>query len=179
MTIPVRRVVTGHNAQGRSCFVFDGPAPHVYRRSAGSSLVNELWDTAETPADNKGAKDPTDRAFRLPPPKNGSVFRIIAYPPDSERRASLEAEHASGHDDGTGRAGALDRGNARHPGFHKTASIDYAIVLQGEIWALMEEGETLLKQGDVLVQRGTNHAWSNRTSAPAVVAFVLIDAKPV
>ena len=82
-------------------------------------------------------------------------------------------------DDGTGRAAALDKTGARHPGFHKTASVDYAIVLSGEIYALMDEGETLLKQGDVLVQRGTNHAWSNRSDAPAVLAFVLIGAEPV
>jgi hypothetical protein len=179
MSTRVRRVVTGHDARGKSCFIFDGEAPHVYQRSPGSSVVTELWDTSETPAINRGDKDPTDRAFRLPPPKNGSVFRVISYPPDSERNAALQKEHASSHDDGTGRAGALDRSNARHPGFHKTSSIDYAIVLSGEIWALMEEGETLLRQGDVLVQRGTNHAWSNRTAQPAVLAFVLIDAEPV
>jgi hypothetical protein len=179
MSNPVRRVVTGHNAEGKSRFIFDGPAPHVYQRSPGSSLVTELWDTSTTPADNAGGRDPTDRAFRLPPPANGSVFRVISYPPDSERRAALEREHASADDDGTGRAGALDRSNARHPGFHKTNSVDYAIVLSGEIWALMEDGETLLRQGDVLIQRGTNHAWSNRGDTPAVIAFVLIDAKPL
>jgi hypothetical protein len=74
---------------------------------------------------------------------------------------------------------ARDKNNPRHPGFHKTDTIDYAIVLSGEIWAMMDEGETLLKQGDVLVQRGTNHAWSNRTNEPAILAFVLIDADPV
>ena len=178
-TYAIRRVVTGHDAQGRSVFISDGPPPQVRQRAAGSSRVSELWETAETPADNSGAKDPTQHAYRLPPPANGSVFRVISYPPDSERLASLEAERASSHDDGSGRAGALDRSNARHPGFHKTASIDYAIILSGEIWALMEEGETLLRQGDVLVQRGTNHAWSNRSNAPCVVAFVLIGAKPV
>jgi mannose-6-phosphate isomerase-like protein (cupin superfamily) len=68
----------------------------------------------------------------------------------------------------------LDRGNPRHPGFHKTSSIDYAIVLSGEIVALIDEGEVILKAGDVLIQRGTNHAWSNRTVEPAYVAFVLI-----
>ena len=115
----------------------------------------------------------------MPPPKNGSVFRIIHYPPDRERIAALQAEHASHTDDGTGRAAALDRSNARHPGFHKTSSVDYAIVLSGEIHALMETGEVLLRQGDVLVQRGTNHAWSNRGDTPAVLAFVLIDAEPV
>ena len=176
----IRRVVTGHNAAGKSCFIMDGAPPHVYQRSPGSSLVTELWDTRSTPADNSGDADPTLRDFRLPPPKNGSVFRVIQYPPDRERLAALHAEHASQSDDGSGRAGALDRSNAaRHPGFHKTSSVDYAIVLSGEIYAMMEEGEVLLKQGDVLVQRGTNHAWSNRSDAPAVLAFVLIDADPV
>ena len=73
----------------------------------------------------------------------------------------------------------LDRRNPRHPGFHKTNSLDYVIVLSGEIYALMDEGELLLKSGDVLVQRGTNHAWSNRGDEPALLAFVLIDAAPL
>jgi hypothetical protein len=114
----------------------------------------------------------------LPPPKSGSAFRIIEYPPDKERMAALAAEHAMA-DDGSGRSEALDRSNPRHLGFHKTASVDYAIVLNGEIYALMDEGEVLLKTGDVLIQRGTNHAWSNRTDTPCTVAFVLIDAEPV
>jgi hypothetical protein len=105
------------------------------------------------------------------------VLRIISYPPDSVRLASLEQERAGGADTGSGRAAALDRGTPRHPGFHKTRSIDYAIVLSGEIYALMDEGEKLLRQGDVLIQRGTNHAWSNRTDDPAVLAFILIDGK--
>jgi hypothetical protein len=174
----VRRVVTGVNEAGKSCFIFDGAAAQVHQRSPGSSEVTELWNTASTPADNRGAEDPTRGPYRLPPPRNGSVFRIISYPPDRERLAALAHEHASAQDDGSGRAAALDRGNARHPGFHKTSSIDYAIVLEGEIYALMDEGEVLLKAGDVLVQRGTNHAWSNRSDAPARLAFVLIDAEP-
>ena len=82
-------------------------------------------------------------------------------------------------DDGSGRAAASDRNSPRHPGFHKTSTIDYAIVLSGEIYAMMDDGEVRLMAGDVLVQRGTNHAWSNRTNETAVVAFVLIDADPV
>ncbi len=111
-------------------------------------------------------------------PKNGSVFRIIEYPPDSQRLAAIAHEETLPND-GSGRAAASDRGNPRHPGFHKTSAIDYAIVLSGEIYAMMDEGEVLLKAGDVLVQRGTNHAWSNRTEAPALVAFVLLDAGPL
>jgi mannose-6-phosphate isomerase-like protein (cupin superfamily) len=180
MARQIRRVVTGHNAQGKSCFIHDGAAPHTYRRSPGSSIVTELWETRQTPADNRDDTDPTLSPFRLPPEKNGSKFRIIHYPPDAERLAALQKEHESAVDDGSGRAAALDKTHAaRHPGFHKTNSIDYAIVLSGEIYALMEDGEVLLRQGDVLVQRGTNHAWSNRSDEPAILAFVLIDADPV
>jgi mannose-6-phosphate isomerase-like protein (cupin superfamily) len=174
-----RRVVTGHNAEGKSIFIADGPTPHVFQRNTGSAIVMELWETKSAPADNRGNDDAIARGFRLPPPENGSVFRIIAYPPDKERLKALATELA-GPDDGSGRRAAADQsGGARHPGFHKTSSVDYAIVLSGEIYALMDEGEVLLKAGDVLIQRGTNHAWSNRTDEPCHVAFVLIDADPV
>jgi len=204
----IRRVVTGHNAAGRSVFIKDAAAPHVYNRGPGSAVVTELWETRAMPADNRGDGEVTDHPFRLAPPKHGTVFRIIEYPPDKQRLAALEQQRASA-DDGSGHGAALaseasgqrgnsivrapdtrpepgpsaraafDRGSPRHPGFHKTSSVDYAIVLSGEIYALMDEGEVLLKAGDVLVQRGTNHAWSNRTDAPAYLAFVLVDAEPV
>ena len=165
MPRPIRRVVTGHNAQGRAIFLSDGPAPAVFDRGPGA-----------TPASNAGSTDPTvGQPQRLPPPKNGSKFRVVEYPPDSQRVAAL---HGSTHDSKT-EGYVRDLNNTRHPGFHKTATIDYAIVLSGEIYALMDEGEVLLKAGDVLVQRGTNHAWSNRTEQPCCIAFVLIDADPV
>jgi mannose-6-phosphate isomerase-like protein (cupin superfamily) len=178
MPKPIRRVVTGHDAAGRSVFVMDGAAPHVYSRSPGSAVVTELWETRAAPADNRGHAEVTDHPFHLVPPRNGTVFRIIEYPPDRERLAALEAQRA-GADDGSGHGAAFDRAAPRHPGFHKTASVDYAIVLSGEIHALMDDGEVLLRAGDVLIQRGTNHAWSNRTDEPATLAFVLIDADPV
>jgi naringenin degradation protein FdeH len=174
----IRRVVTGHNAAGRSIFISDGATPHVFSRTKGSAIVHELWQTTATPADNRGNDDAIKRGHRLPPPPHGSVFRIIEYPPDSERLAAIAHEEKL-PDDGSGRAAATDRDNPRHPGFHKTATIDYAIVLAGEIYAMMDEGEVLLRAGDALIQRGTNHAWSNRTTENAVVAFVLIDAQPM
>jgi mannose-6-phosphate isomerase-like protein (cupin superfamily) len=178
MPKPIRRVVTGHDAAGKSIFIMDGHAPHVFSRGTGSAVVTELWATRGAPADNRGNDDAVAPAFRLPPPQRGTVFRIIEYPPDSERLLALARERDAG-DDGSGRNAARDRGNPRHPGFHKTHSVDYAIVLAGEIYALMDEGEVRLQAGDVLIQRGTNHAWSNRTSKPATVAFVLIDAAPI
>jgi mannose-6-phosphate isomerase-like protein (cupin superfamily) len=177
MSKQTRRVVTGHNTAGKSVFIIDAPTPHLFQRTKGSAIVHELWETNRTPADNRGAADAIARGHRLPPPKNGSVFRVIEYPPDSERLAALAREQTLPDD--SGRAEATDRNNPRHAGFHKTATIDYAIVLEGEIYAMMDEGEVLLKAGDALIQRGTNHAWSNHSNETAVVAFVLIDAEPL
>jgi mannose-6-phosphate isomerase-like protein (cupin superfamily) len=178
MTKKFRRVVTGHDIDGRSTFLIDGPTPHVFQRTKGSAIVHEMWETMGTPANNSGDTDAIARGHRLAPPQNGSVFRIIEYPPDSQRLAAIAHEEKL-PDDGSGRAAATDRNNPRHAGFHKTATIDYAIVLSGQIYAMMDDGEVLLEAGDTLVQRGTNHAWSNRTEETAVIAFVLIDAEPV
>ncbi len=178
MAFEIRRIVSGHNAQGKSIFIIDDKVavPAGRRSSTGTSVV-ELWQTDSTPADNSGAKDPTEHPFRLPPPANGSVFRVVEYPPDKDRFAAMSAQDWSS--DAKNQGYHRDAGNARHAGFHKTDTIDYAIVVEGEIVALMDEGEKVMKQGDVLIQRGTSHAWSNRTDKPARVAFILIDAKPV
>jgi hypothetical protein len=181
MARPIRRVVTGHNAQGKAVFIADGPAPAVYDRGPSATAVTELWETAATPASNAGNADPTVGQTKqsLPPPKNGSKFRVVEYPPDSQRVAAIHASSSAQDANAKSEGYVRDVANKRHPGFHKTATIDYAIVLSGEIYALMDEGELLLKTGDVLIQRGTNHAWSNRTNEPCSVAFVLIDAEPV
>ena len=178
MAMQIRRIVSGHNAAGKSVFIMDGEVgpPSGRRTSAGTSVV-ELWQTDRTPADNSGDKDPTEHPFRLPPPANGSVFRVVEYPPDKERFAAMQAKEWSA--DAKSQGYTRHSGNARHAGFHKTDTIDYAVVLDGEIYALMDEGEKLMKAGDVLIQRGTSHAWSNRSDKPCRVAFILIDATPV
>ena len=162
-----RRIVTGHNAQGKSIFVSDGQSPATYER-AGGTIISDYWVTTATPADNSGNADGAPKSFSLHPPHGGSVFRIIDLPPDSKRYGDNPAAARPDH--------AIE---GRHPGFHKTDTIDYAIVLDGEVWAMMDEGEDkLMKPGDVLVQRGTSHAWSNRSDKNCVIAFILIDAKP-
>src|SRR5262245_15530950 len=125
MPKPIRRGVTGHNAAGRSVFIMNAPAPHVYQRSPGSAVVTELWETRRMPADNGGNAEATDHAFRLPPPKNGTVFRVIEYPPDRQRLAALARARASAGC-GCGHSAACDRGARRPTGFHKTNSVDYA-----------------------------------------------------
>ena len=176
MLKPIRRVVTGHNAKGKSVILSDGPSPHVMTIPGNPSFgMTNLWITDRMPADNAGDKDAAARPIVLEPPANGSILRVVEFPPDRtlasfDRNAAFSAMGAS-H--------AMDKDASRHPGMHKTDTVDYAIVLSGEIWALMDEGETLLRAGDILVQRGTNHAWSNRSEAPCLVAFILIAASAI
>jgi mannose-6-phosphate isomerase-like protein (cupin superfamily) len=177
MSKSFRRVVTGHNGEGQSVFVMDADAPHVHAAGGPGRAgvrVTELWETRSTPADNASAGDPTDRPFNIHPPAGGSVFRIVEYPPDS----ALD-EKPGDRFRALGASDVAASMGGRHAGFHKTATVDYVVVLSGEIFALMDEGEVRLQAGDVLVQRGTNHAWSNRTGEPAYLAFVLITARPV
>ena len=176
MVKPIRRIVTGHDAKGRSIIVSDGPSPHVLRLPGRDDFaLTNLWVTDATPARNDGNADAAARTVVLEPPRNGTIFRVVEFPPErgggafdrDAAFAAMGAEHA------------MDADGARHPGMHKTATVDYAIVLSGEIYALMDEGETLMKAGDCLVQRGTNHAWANRSDAPCLVAFILVSATPV
>jgi quercetin dioxygenase-like cupin family protein len=173
----VRRIVTGHDASGRSAFIADGVAPRVYRPHSGIAST-ELWQTRSAPADNAGNADATEHPFALHPAPNGTVFRIIEFLP-AERHADEFRRSLQDKDDGSGLVNALRTGSGgRELGFHRTNSTDYVIVLSGEIHALMDEGELAMRAGDVLIQRGTNHAWINRTDEPAVLAFVLVDAEP-
>jgi quercetin dioxygenase-like cupin family protein len=174
MVKPVRRIVTGHDEQGRSVLLEDRAAPHVFRPSHSPNVgLTDLWLIDALPASCAGMEDPMAQPFRLEPSRTGNVVRIVELPPDKERNYANQGEVFEQF----GVAHARD-GAARHPGFHKTSSIDYAIVIEGEIWALMDVGETLMRPGDVLVQRGTNHAWSNRSESIARVAFILNGATP-
>ena len=176
MIKPIRRIVTGHNARGRSMIVSDGPSPHVLTIPGRSDFaLTNLWVTDRAPASNAGNADAAARPVVLEPPPSGAIFRIVEFPPDQapggfDRKAAFAA---------MGAHRAMDPDASRHPGMHKTDTVDFAIVLSGEIWALMDEGETLMRAGDTLVQRGTNHAWSNRSDQPCLVAFILVSARPV
>ena len=147
MTLKIRRVVTGHDAQGRARVAIDELCANVIsRRPSHTSCV--VWSTGEFPADNGDQRDGAAREVATTDP-NGTVFRIVEYRP-----------------------GVTPRN-------HRTESIDYAVVLAGEI-DMELEGETAhLRAGDVLVQRGTVHNWVNRGTEPCVIAFVLVAAKPV
>ncbi|HEV8109552.1 MAG TPA: cupin domain-containing protein [Burkholderiales bacterium] len=172
----VRRVLTGHDADGRSTFIADGEAPNVKEMASMPGLaLTDLWETGAAPARNDGDKDAAARPVHLEPPKNGTILRIVEFPPDSAWRGGADGAAAF---KSIGAGHAQDRGS-RDPMMHKTSTVDYIIVLKGEIHAVMETGEKLLRAGDILVQRGTNHSWSVRGNEPCIVAAVLVSAKPL
>jgi mannose-6-phosphate isomerase-like protein (cupin superfamily) len=169
----IRRVVTGHDVRGRSVIVSDGPSPHVLLIPGRADFgLTNLWVTDGTQGSLEGNADAAARPVVLEPPVGGTIFRVVEFPPD-KAAADFDRETAFAS---MGADHAMDPDASRHPGMHKTATVDYAIVLSGEIWALMDEGETRLEAGDCLVQRGTNHAWSNRSDHPCLVAFILVSA---
>ena len=171
---PVRRIVTGFDAQGRSRIIEDGPSPAV--RSVPERpgyRVTNVWRTSESPVRIDAADSIADHRGVCPPP-TGSVVRIIDYPPEpvdpAARAAMQEATFRTMFPDAQHHVKP-----GEHPGMHRTDTVDYAIVLEGEITAILEEEQTVMRAGDVMIQRGTNHAWANRSGKPARIAFILLD----
>jgi hypothetical protein len=140
----------------------------------GYRAVN-VWRTEQTPA-KINAVDTIHNHQGILPPRNGTILRIIDFPPEPRDEGELRRQLDSTFG-GIYKDAAHDRRPGKHPGMHRTETVDYAIVLEGEIWAVMDEGETLMRAGDVLIQRGTNHAWANRSDSTARIAFVLIDGE--
>jgi mannose-6-phosphate isomerase-like protein (cupin superfamily) len=171
---PVRRIVTGHDPSGRAVIASEGPPPTVFALEAVPGTVfHEIWATDTVPARIDNGADPTVGELRLAPPRGGTRIRVVDIPPDTVQNAiSREAAAAAfaeiAASDAHGREGP-------HALMHRTESVDYGIVLAGEVWLVVDDGETRLQPGDVVVQRGTNHAWSNRTEETARMAFVLVD----
>ena len=145
MTSVPRRIVTGHDASGRSVVLSDAPTPKTL--DIGTAAFHELWITDATPAPIAATEaEPTDRPVRTPPPANGVMVRFTEMAPGAESP------------------------------MHRTETVDVGVVLEGETWLLLDDGsETRVGPGDAVVQRGTNHAWANRSQSPVRMVFVLID----
>jgi len=175
----IRRVVTGHDAGGKAVIVEDGLAPVVRTDdNRPGYAMTQLWITDTAPAQIGNGADPTQRPITLSPPANGTVVRIVDFPPATQELKQVDAEAAAeafamyGESSVlTGKAGAPKR----HPFMHRTETIDYAVVLSGEIVMLLDDSEVTLKQGEVLIQVGTHHAWTNRSDQPCRMLFVLVD----
>jgi quercetin dioxygenase-like cupin family protein len=173
---PIRRIVSGNNESGRSFIQYDGPAPAPITLPSRPGYCNaNLWRTGARPSASE-CPDDVDQHRGVSPPTGGTVLRVVDFPPSAataeERQAQAAATFASIYPDARHQAGSH-----RDPGMHTTTTVDYALVLAGEIVAIMDEDETIMRAGDILVQRGTAHAWANRSGEIARVAFVLIDAQ--
>lgn len=152
--------------------LIDGAAPNAKLRKATGLTSTLLWVTDGSPADNSGSADSAEREIGVAPPPRGSIFRMVDFPPAANVGAvDNAAMPISSSIAGEGHA------DPRHATMHRTKSIDFAVVISGEIDMLLDDSEVHLKAGDVLVQRGTNHAWVNRGKESCRIAFVLIDAE--
>jgi mannose-6-phosphate isomerase-like protein (cupin superfamily) len=155
MTNPPRRVVTGHTPDGVSVVVSDGLVPVSRQIPEDGVAFHEIWSTTGAPApiDAVEDSDPTQGALAVPPPARGTKIRINEFAPGFLNDAGLQSP------------------------VHRTESIDYGIVLEGEITLVLDDSEVTLRAGDVVVQRGTDHAWANRGELVAKVAFILVDGE--
>lgn len=149
-----RRIVTGHDAEGRSVLVSDGPVPVSREIAEDGVAFHEVWVTSGAPAPiHAGQEDPTGGEITVPPPGNGTRIRVNEFLP-----------------------GHLDADGLQSP-MHRTESIDYGVVLEGEITLVLDGGEVTAGPGDIVIQRGTDHAWANRGDRVARVAFILVDGE--
>jgi mannose-6-phosphate isomerase-like protein (cupin superfamily) len=170
----LRRVVTTVDENDKAVVLFDGENPQKVVRPERATISRVIWTTDRSPAPISG---PTDRGAvktGIAPPRGGTVFRIVDFPPMPEAVEKLPSNHmAHSLGDSVPKRGL----KPSHPMMHATRTLDYAIVMSGEIDMLLDDSEVHFKAGDVLVQQGTNHAWVNRGTQPCRIAFILVDSE--
>lgn len=180
---PFRRVITGHNEAGKAVILDDNPPPRMKRVGGGTGpMFYEVWATNQTPVKITATEPEPEEGgdIMLAPPTHGTRIRVLDIPPEDGSLDNMTAEEAKAHFEeiGAGDAAIHDgTANSRHAYMHRTETVDYGIVLEGEITLIMDEGETTVKAGDIVIQRGTNHGWANRSGKNCRIAFILIDGK--
>ncbi|WP_342620139.1 cupin domain-containing protein [Rhodoferax sp. GW822-FHT02A01] len=176
---PIHRVVTGHDAQGRAIVSSDGPLPTVVEIAAiPGTIFHEVWSTSGAPAPVDNGPDPSVGTLMLPPPSHGTRLRFVDIPPDTEEFLAHGANSMQQAFTQIGDAKASTvKEDSPHPLMHRTESVDYGVVIEGELTLVLDRESVLLKPGSVVVQRGTNHAWANRSGKPCRMLFVLVDGQ--
>jgi len=175
MSLTVRRVVTGKDKSGKAIIAMDGVATRVHQRAQLGVTNCLLWATNSSPAKLSKGGDAADQEIGIVPGQNGTIFRMIQFEPQKDIQTDPHTKLQLFKKMGLAPEGPSSE-NPRDPGMHRTRTIDYVVILSGEIDMLLDETEVHLKAGDVMVQRGTNHAWVNRGTEPCVAIFVLVDA---
>jgi len=174
----VKRFVTGIDEDSRAVVSIDDVASNVLPIGGWpGAYITELWTTDEIPIDNSGDADRGARKIKHDPTPNGSIFRIVEIPSEEENSTPIDVDRVFSSMGSENEPTSRD--SDRHGSMHFTNSIDYLIVMSGEMQMLMEHGEVLIRQGDCIVQRGVKHAWVNKSGAPCVIAAILIDAHPI
>jgi mannose-6-phosphate isomerase-like protein (cupin superfamily) len=170
---PVRRIVTVDDDEGKSVAISDGPSPDVRTDPARPGFAStRIWVTDATPARIEGIRETLDAPHTIEPPPGGSVCRIVTFPPDASFRSKVTARDVQAFFAAMGSPDASTyRADAPHPYMQKTRTLDFCLVLEGSITLVLDTEEVHLDAGDTVVQRGTNHAWSNRSDKPCVIAF--------
>ncbi|ETI60039.1 cupin domain-containing protein [Marinomonas profundimaris] len=178
MSFPdIYRVVTGHDENGNAIILENGPLNTVMDLEAvPGTKFHEVWNTSDTPAPITNAQtDPTIGPVVLPPMKAGTRIRFVDIPPDTEE---FLTQGKGKMKDMFSKVGDEDastvKGDSPHPLMHRTESVDYGIVIEGELTLIVDNGEAILKPGSVVIQRGTNHAWANRSGKMCRILFILI-----
>ncbi|WP_065750059.1 cupin domain-containing protein [Bradyrhizobium paxllaeri] len=175
-----RRVVTGKNAAGKSVVVSDGTSPREMALKHTPGFVSApIWMAAGTPSLAANGKDPMSVAgASLLPAPGGSAFLVVTFPPDSVMMSPDFDPAKAGPEHVTAAPGIAETFELENPGMHTTPTVDYGVVLDGEIWLELDDGETVhLRQHDTFVQQGARHGWRNKGNRPATLAFVLMGAK--
>ncbi len=175
---PVRRIVAGNDEKGKAVVLSDGPSPDVRTDPARPGFSStRLWVTDRTPARTKGIRETLNIPHTIEPPPNGSVCRIVTFPPDAWFIKDVKPSEVRSYFKSTGSPDACTyAADAPHPYMEKTRTLDFCYILEGEITLVLDTEEVHLKTGDTVVQRGTNHAWSNRSDKPCTIIFCQHDA---
>jgi len=168
-----RRVITGVDPGGRSVIAQDADVARWVLRPTGA-LIMDVWRVDSVPSSVHFEPDESGDLELMPDP-GGFCVRIAVFPPDSAIDESAAAEYKASMQAIYGEQ-ERTRSSGEVPGMHSTETIDIVTVVEGEIWAVMEDGETCLRAGDTMVQRGTRHAWQNRSARPCTLSTVMMPA---
>ena len=174
---PIHRVVTGHDTHGKAVVNSNGALPVVAEIQAiPGTVFHEVWNTGQTPAVLDSGADPCLGPLMLPPPKKGTRIRFVDIPPDTPELLAHGASQMKAAFSQIGdEAASTVKANSPHPLMHRTETLDYGIVIEGALTLVLDDSEVELKVGSVVIQRGTNHAWANRSGKLCRMLFILVD----
>jgi mannose-6-phosphate isomerase-like protein (cupin superfamily) len=178
MAKTVRRVVTGHDAKGKSVFTADGAPPREVTIAGMKGFsITAVWATDHGMTTLPGSEDPTERMTTFVPGNGGTRFLITVIPPAASATTSRRAKPPSAEEMLAKLPGLAESMEGENVGMHTTETVDYDIIVSGELWLELDDGEEVrLKAGDIVVQNGTRHAWRNKSKKPCVMYSVLVGA---